>query len=100
MTPCGLWLKWIHNCVIKQKYFWFMNFPLAPLTLRNYLALEAIVKTSLVTKSVMLQTHFLWQHNCQPLGPLYKKFGERVVFNLKRSLEAKVGSILSQGSWK
>lgn len=33
------------------------------------------------------------------LGPLHKKFGEEIVFNLGRSLQAKVSSIIYPGEW-
>ena len=46
------------------------------------------------------QDTFLWLDNWHPLGPLYQKFGDRVVHNLGRSLSAKVTSIIHNGSWK
>lgn len=43
---------------------------------------------------------FLLLDHWHPLGPLYKKYGERVVYNLGRSLLTKVDSIIYQETWK
>lgn len=42
----------------------------------------------------------LWHDNWHPLGPLFRHYGRRVVFNLGRYLAAKVGSITKDGDWK
>lgn len=38
-----------------------------------------------------------WLDNWHPLGPLYNVFGEEAVYNLGRSLLAKVSSIIAYG---
>lgn len=38
--------------------------------------------------------------NWHPLGPLYAKYGDRVVCNLERSLAAKVSSIIVHNNWR
>ncbi|KAI8533301.1 hypothetical protein RHMOL_Rhmol11G0286700 [Rhododendron molle] len=43
---------------------------------------------------------FLWLDHWHNLGPLFHKFGDRVSFNLGRSLNAKVSSIIYQGGWR
>ncbi|XP_058222497.1 uncharacterized protein LOC131332341 [Rhododendron vialii] len=43
---------------------------------------------------------FLWWDNWHPLGPLYDRFGARVVHNVGRSLRAKVASIVENGAWR
>lgn len=43
---------------------------------------------------------FLWLDNWHPLGPLYARFGSRVVYNLGRNLLAKVDTIISAQSWQ
>ena len=43
---------------------------------------------------------FLWLNNWQPLVPLYKRFGEGIVYNLGRSLSAKIESIISDCNGK
>lgn len=46
------------------------------------------------------QSTFLWLDNWHSLGHLYLKLGDRVVFNLGRSLGAKISSIIENGRWK
>ncbi|XP_058217251.1 uncharacterized protein LOC131328308 [Rhododendron vialii] len=43
---------------------------------------------------------FLWPDNWHPLGPLYDKFGESVVYTLGRSLSSKVSTIIQNEDWK
>ncbi|KAG5535897.1 hypothetical protein RHGRI_023618 [Rhododendron griersonianum] len=43
---------------------------------------------------------FLWLDHWHNLGPLFQKFGDRVSFNLGRSLNAKVSSIIYHGGWR
>ncbi|KAI8555076.1 hypothetical protein RHMOL_Rhmol05G0146400 [Rhododendron molle] len=43
---------------------------------------------------------FLWWDNWHPLGPLYDRFGDRVVHNVGKSLRAKVASIVENGAWR
>lgn len=40
---------------------------------------------------------FLWLDNWHSLGPLFQKFGDRVNFNLGRSVNARVSSIIHNG---
>ncbi|XP_058216740.1 uncharacterized protein LOC131327608 [Rhododendron vialii] len=46
------------------------------------------------------QGTFLWLENWHPLGPLFNKFGENIVYNLGRSLNSKVSSIIHDGVWR
>lgn len=41
---------------------------------------------------------FLWFDNWHSLGPLYKRFGEEVVYDAGRSLQVRVSSIFSKGN--
>lgn len=43
---------------------------------------------------------FLWFDNWHSLGPLYKRFGEEVVYDAGRSLQVRVSSIFFQGQWR
>lgn len=40
---------------------------------------------------------FLWLDNWHPLGPLCKRFGDTILFNLGRSSYATVDSVIHQG---
>lgn len=41
----------------------------------------------------------IWLDNWHSLGPLFSRFCDRVVFNLGRSLEAKVESVIRDNLW-
>lgn len=43
---------------------------------------------------------FLWIDNWHPLGPLHKHFGERIVHNIGRALDAKISDIIVVNAWK
>lgn len=43
---------------------------------------------------------FLWLDFWHPLGPLYGRFGNEVVYNLGRSLLSRVTSIIHKGDWR
>ncbi|KAI8568988.1 hypothetical protein RHMOL_Rhmol02G0244100 [Rhododendron molle] len=43
---------------------------------------------------------FLWLDNWHPLGPLFAKFGSRVVYNLGRSLQTKVDFMIVNNQWQ
>lgn len=45
------------------------------------------------------QSIFLWMDHWHPIGPLFQHYGRRVVYNMGRSLGAKVPSIISHGAW-
>ncbi|XP_058198389.1 uncharacterized protein LOC131313912 [Rhododendron vialii] len=46
------------------------------------------------------QNTHLWLDNWHPQGPLFKGFGESVVYNLGKSLLSKVSSIIYNGAWR
>lgn len=47
----------------------------------------------------VLTTH-LWCYDWHPLGPLYKINRHRIVFNMGRSLNAKVAYVIHRGGWR
>lgn len=96
-----LWVKWVHSNVIKNQFIWHMRLPSdSSWTLRKIFSLR--LQGQRFIKSVIGngQTTFLWLDNWHTLGPLFQKFGNRVVFNLGRSLCAKVSSIIVNGRWR
>lgn len=49
---------------------------------------------------VMEKLLFYGWDNWHPLGPLFARFGSRVVYNLGRTLHAKVDTIIADQSWQ
>lgn len=43
---------------------------------------------------------FMWHDNWHPLGPLSRHYGRKVVFKLRRSLDAQLCSIIDEGGRK
>ncbi|KAI8554932.1 hypothetical protein RHMOL_Rhmol05G0134400 [Rhododendron molle] len=68
-------------------------------TMRKLFSLRQIAQS--FTRSIIGngQSTFLWLDNWHNLGPLYLKYGDRVAFNMGRSLAAKVSSIINNGEW-
>lgn len=46
-----------------------------------------------------MNSTFMWLDNWHPLGPLFKRYGQRVCSNIGRSLNAKASSITHDGGW-
>lgn len=92
-----LWIKWIHSYLIKDQCMWTMPTPgSASWTTRKIFKLRPVVQnwiTYLVGNGC--QT-FLWLDNWHPLGPLFAKFGSRVLYNLGHNMLAKVASIIGE----
>lgn len=106
LGTCGLLLAkcgFIHT-YIKHYCFWYMPCPPdASWTLWRLFKLRGIGQDLMkwvVTLVGNGQSVILWLDHWHPLGPLYEKFRERVVYNLCRSLSAKEESMKHQGEWK
>lgn len=96
-----LWIKWIHTHVIKDQSLLRAKIPNeASWSIRKIFHPRRIMQPWVKYIVGDDMSTFLWIDNWHILGPLYKKFGESVVFNLGRSLNTKVASIIHQGSWK
>lgn len=93
-----LWVKWIHSYIIKGQNLWFMDTPCdASWTVQKVFSLRGLGQPLIKYMIGNGLDTFLWLDNWHPLGPLYNRFGSEVVFNLGRSLQAKVSSIIVQG---
>lgn len=95
-----LWVKWVHTYIIKDNCFWTMDIPHdASWTMRKILGIRPLGQPLIKYQIGNGHTTILWPENWHPLGPLYARFGERVVANRGRALMAKVASIIVQGAW-
>ncbi|XP_058216962.1 uncharacterized protein LOC131327851 [Rhododendron vialii] len=96
-----LWVKWIHNYIIKGQCFWSMDIPSdASWTMRKVLNLRSLGQSLIKYQVGNGQNTHLWLDNWHPLGPLFKRFGESVVYNLGKSLLSKVSFIIHNGAWR
>lgn len=93
--------KWVHTYIIKVKILWEMDVPQdASWTIRKVLGLRDIGQPLIQYRIGNGQSTYLWFYNWHSLGPLYKRFGEEVVYHAGRSLQAKVSSIIHLGQWR
>lgn len=96
-----LWVKWIHTYIIKDHCLWSMAIlGFASWTIRKLFNLRSLVQPWITYVIGNGSKTFLWSDNWHPLGPLYTKFGTRIVYNLGRNLYAKVASIVANHDWK
>lgn len=97
----NLWVKWLHTCIIKNHCLWTIPIPVsASWTIRKLFKLRPLVHPWITNVVGNGMNTFLWLDNWHPLGPLYARFGSRVVYNLGRNLHAKVDTIISAQSWQ
>ena len=89
-----LWVKWIHTYVIKKLGAgWESSW-----TLKNIFKLQEIGQTLIKYEVGDGNSTFLWLENWHPFGSSYRSHGKQVVFNLGRSLQAKIADIVHDGA--
>ncbi|XP_028089909.1 uncharacterized protein LOC114290215 [Camellia sinensis] len=97
----SMWCQWVKSYLLKGKSFWRVKIPPDPswvwrklLSLRDWLS-------PLINHQVGCgDSTFLWYDNWHPLGPLWKKFGDRILYDSCLNSETKVSQIISGHSWK
>ena len=96
----SLWASWIHTYMLKGKSFWAVKTPSqCSWYWRKILKLRDKVRPLLKHKIVNGNRTFLWFDNWHPLGPLFDKFGARIVYDSAIPLHAKVNVIIDGGEW-
>lgn len=101
MKADTLWVKWVHTCIIKGQSLWSIDTPNdASWTVGKLFSIRELGQPLIQYRIGNGQGQgqgpgtFLWHDNWHPLGPLYNRFGNDIVFDLGRSLQAKVSSII------
>ncbi|XP_028125413.1 uncharacterized protein LOC114322337 [Camellia sinensis] len=67
---------------------------------RKILALRDKISPLIIHKIGRGDSTFLWYDNWHPLGPLWKKFGDRILYDSNLNSETKVNQIMDGDSWK
>lgn len=97
----SLWVKWVHTCIIRGQNLWHMVVPSdSSWKIRKIFQLRSLCQPLILYKVGNGWTTFAWLDNWHPLGPLYQRFRERVCSNIGLSLNAKVSSLIRNGTWK
>lgn len=87
--------------MIKSQCIWNMPLPAdSSWTLRKIFGLRSLGQNFIKAVVGNGKDTFLWLDDWHTLGPLFQKFGSRVMFNLGRSLGAKLDSIIDNGRWR
>lgn len=95
------WTDWVDENISKwfafkvEKVHW--NVLKMYITMWNSIQIYKYMKCNKVRNGC---STFAWLDNWHPLGPLYQRFGERVCSNIGMSLNAKVSSLIHNGTWK
>lgn len=100
----SLWVKRVHSCIIKEQSLRSQDHdcpshPANPswtglfFSWGRYVNLWSFIKLEMKTRP------FVCLDNWHPLGRLYKKYGDRVCSNIRRSLSAQASSIIENGMW-
>ena len=97
----SLWASWIHTYMLKGKSFWAVKPPSqCSWYWRKLPKLRDKVRPLLKHKIGNGSDTFLWYDNWHPLGPLVKKFGQRIAYDAALPLHAKVKDIIEEGEWQ
>ncbi|XP_058211548.1 uncharacterized protein LOC131323720 [Rhododendron vialii] len=95
-----LWVKWVHNYIIKDQHFWVMKVPYdCSWTVRKILKLRGLGQNFVKHHIGNGLGTSLWYDNWHPRGPLYKILDDRTMSSLDTVASAKVSSVISNGVW-
>ncbi|XP_028063697.1 uncharacterized protein LOC114266935 [Camellia sinensis] len=97
----SMWCQWVKSYLLKGKSFWKAKVPNNSSWLwRKILALRDKISPLIIHKIGRGDSTLLWYDNWPPLGPLWKKFGDKILYNSSLNSETKVNQIVDGGSWK
>ncbi|XP_028097019.1 uncharacterized protein LOC114296888 [Camellia sinensis] len=97
----SMWCQWVKSYLLKGRSFWRVKIPPDPswvwrkiFSLRDWMS-------PLINHQIGCGTStFLWYDNWHPLGPLWNKFEDRIMYDSCLNSEAKVSQIIDGHSWK
>ncbi|XP_028097184.1 uncharacterized protein LOC114297036 [Camellia sinensis] len=97
----SMWCQWVKSYLLKGRSFWKVKVPHnSSWVWRKILALRDKISPLIIHKIGRGDSTFLWYDNWHPLGPLWKKFGDRILYDSNLNSETKVNQIVDGGSWK
>ncbi|XP_028119111.1 uncharacterized protein LOC114316615 [Camellia sinensis] len=96
-----MWCQWVKSYLLKGKSFWIVKVPNDPSWVwRKLLSLRKWVSPLIKHKIGCGDTTFLWFDNWHPIGPLWNKFGDRIIYDSALNSDTKVSKIIDGSSWK
>ncbi|XP_028118147.1 uncharacterized protein LOC114315744 [Camellia sinensis] len=96
----SMWCQWVKSYLLKGKSFWKVPVPSDPSWVwRKILSLRKSIFPLIVHKIGNGNATFLWYDNWHPVGSIWDKFGNRIIYDSGLSREAKVSNIVNGDSW-
>lgn len=93
-----LWVKWVHTYIIKDQCLQQMTIPQdVSWTSQKIPQIRYTVQPLIKYVIGNCQSTFLWPDHWHPIGHLFQLYGHREVYNMGRSLNVKVSTIISYG---
>ncbi|KAL7229757.1 hypothetical protein ACSBR2_008296 [Camellia fascicularis] len=96
-----MWCQWVKSYLLKGKSFRKVKVPNDPSWVwRKLLSLRDWVSPLIKHKIGCGDATFLWYDNWHPLGPLWNKFRDRIIYDSALNSETKVSQIIDGSFWK
>ncbi|XP_028117723.1 uncharacterized protein LOC114315305 [Camellia sinensis] len=97
----SMWCQWVKSYLLKGRSFWCLKVPSDPSWVwRKLLDLRSIIAPLIKYNVGNGKATFLWFDNWLPLGPLFNRFGDRVISNSGIQKFAKVEAVIYGSRWK
>ncbi|GFS30802.1 chloride channel B [Actinidia rufa] len=94
------WVQWSYKCIIKNKCIWAVSESSDCSSTWRKLLKHRLVASPMEKHITGDDPNtFLWFDNWHPLGPLTDAYRPRIVHNSGSNLNAKVSSIIKDGTW-
>ncbi|XP_028073922.1 uncharacterized protein LOC114276328 [Camellia sinensis] len=98
---CSMWCQWVKSYLLKGKSLWGAKMPSDPSWVwRKLLSLRNLIFPLIKFKIGNGENVFLWFDNWHPLGSLWQRYGQRILYDTNLPDNSKVSSIIFDGSWK
>ncbi|XP_028090262.1 uncharacterized protein LOC114290524 [Camellia sinensis] len=97
----SMWCQWVKSYLLKGKSFWKVKSPSDPSWVwRKILSLRPVIYPLIHHKIGNGRDTFLWYDNWHPLGSLWDKYADRILYDSGLNSDAKVSQVIEGNSWK
>lgn len=97
----SMWCQWVKSYILKGISFWRVKMPSDPSWVwRKILSLRPIIYPLIKCSVGNGASISLWFDNWHPIGSLWAKFGDRIIYDSALGLDAKVKDIVDNDCWK
>lgn len=97
----SIWVAWVQHYLLKGRSFWNVRIPQnCSWSWRKILSLRCIATDFIKFEVGNGKLIHLWLDNWHPFGPLYEKYGFRIIYDSQSCLESRLNSIIWNGNWR